>query len=156
MNEEQMNRMMMVAAGILTMMAGLGAISLLVLCAIDYTFATLVASILLGAATVGFGWGTNHYGQKTTGHRLVFTNAAEREVLTTKQRRELRRARGEVVMNRALFEVENERDNITHRALQAANDDNRPPHETRWTVEDDARRKQEEREERERERRELR
>jgi len=133
MNEDALNRYMMVGAMCLAGLAGLGAIALLITTAIEYSFATLVATLLLGAASVGFGWAASTYGAKITGKPLIFTNEAEREVLTAKQRRELRKARGEVVMERALVEVEHERDNITHRALEAANDPDKPPHQTQWT-----------------------
>ena len=38
-------------------------------------------------------------------------------------------------MERALVEVEQERDNIVHRALETANDPDKPPHRTQWTPE---------------------
>jgi len=133
MNEEQMNRLLMIAGATAAVCAGLGTIGLLIVAALDFTWALLFCTVLLGAATVGFGAATSHYGSKVTGHPLIFTNEAEREVLTAKQRRELRRVRGEVVMERALIEVEHERDNITHRQIEAADDPSKPPYETRWT-----------------------
>lgn len=134
MNEEHINKMLMIAGAILATLAGIGAVALLIMWAMDPDEALLFGTVLMAGAAVGFGWATTFFGQKVTGHPLIFTNEAEREVLTQKQRRELRRRRGEVVMERALIEVEQEKDNITHRAIEAANDDNRPPHQTQWTT----------------------
>jgi hypothetical protein len=133
MNEDQMHRLMMVAGMTLTIVAGLSTIGLLIATALQYSFATLFSSVLLAGVTVASGWATSFYGHKVTGHPLVFTNEAEREVLTPKQRRELRRARGEVVFDRAITEVEHERQNIVHRQLEESHDDEKPPYETQWT-----------------------
>jgi len=133
MNEEQINRLMMIAGAFLTIIAAVGTIALLVMCATDFTVPLAIGTPLMAAATVGFGWVTVFFGHKVTGHPLVFTNEAEREVLTNSQRRDLRRKRGEIVMERALIEIENERDNMTHRQLEAANDDTKPPHVTQWS-----------------------
>lgn len=133
MNEDQMHRLMMVAGMTLTIVAGLSTIGLLIATALQYSFATLFSSILLAGVTVASGWATSFYGHKVTGHPLVFTNEAEREVLTPKQRRELRRARGEVVFDRSMTEVEHERQNIVHRQIEASNDPDLPPYETQWT-----------------------
>lgn len=133
MNEDQMNRFLMIAGVCLTIIAGVGTIVLLIMCATDFTVPLAIGTPLMAAAAIGFGWVTVYFGQKVTGHPLVFTNEAEREVLTNSQRRDLRKKRGEIVMERALIEIEHERDNMTHRALEAANDENKPPHETQWT-----------------------
>lgn len=133
MNEEQMNRLMTVIFAILAGLCGLGAAGLLITAAVQFSFAALFSAILLAGGSVASGWATTYYGHKVTGHPLVFTNEAEREVLTTKQRRELRRARGEVVMERAMIEVEHERQNIVHNQIEAAHDPDKPPHETQWT-----------------------
>jgi hypothetical protein len=131
-----MNRVLMIAGVVLTILGGLSTVGLLIACAVDFAFGLLVCTILLGAATVGFGAATSYFGHKVTGHPLVFTNEAEREVLNRKQRTELRKARGEVVMQRAMIEVENERDNIVHRQLEAAGDPEKPPHKTQWSEQD--------------------
>jgi hypothetical protein len=133
MTEDMLNKYMMVGSMCLAGLSGLGTIALLVTTAVEYSFAVLMATVLLGCVTVGFGWAASVYGSKITGTDLVFTNPAEREILTPKQRKELRKARGEVVMERALVEVEHERQNITHRQIEAANDPEKPPHLTQWT-----------------------
>jgi hypothetical protein len=134
MNEDQMHRLLMIAAMVLTILSGLGTVGLLIACALQFSIAMLFSAILLGVATVGFGYATSYYGSRVTGHPKVFTNEAEREVLNRKQRQELRRVRGEVVMQRALDEVAKEHENISFRQLQAANDPDKPPHQTQWSV----------------------
>jgi len=141
MNENLMHRLLMISGVALAIIAGLGTVSLLIVAALDFTWSLLFGSILLGLATVGLGSAASFFGQKVTGHPLVFTNEAEREVLNVKQRRELRRKRGEVVMERALIEVEHERDNIVHRQLESANDPEKPPHKTRWSEQDEQQQK---------------
>ena len=137
MNEDQMHRILMIAAMVLTAISGLSCVGLLIVCAIQFSAAAFWASILLGVATIGFGYATTYFGQKVTaGSSGVFTNEAEREVLSHRQRTDLKRARGEVVMQRALDEIEKERQNIEHRAIEASHDPTRPPHKTRWTSED--------------------
>jgi hypothetical protein len=74
----------------------------------------------------------SYFGERYSGHTKVFANEIEREVLNRKQRRELRNARGELVMQRSLVEIENERDNIVHRQIEASHDPNKPPHKTRF------------------------
>jgi hypothetical protein len=133
MNEDQMHRLLMIAGMCLAVLAGIGTISVLVMCAMNFSLPLMLGSVLLAAATIGFGWSASFYGNKVTGHPLVFTNEAEREVLTPSQRKELRRARGEVVMERAMIEIQHEKDNIVHRQIEAANDPNKPPHITQWT-----------------------
>jgi len=134
MNEELMNKLLMITGMVVTVVTGLATVGLLISCALDFGVGLLFCSILLGFVTVGLGVATAYFGQKLTGKTLVFSNDAEQEVLTARQRRELRRARGEVVLQRALIEVEHERDNIVHRQIEAANDEDKPPHETRWTT----------------------
>lgn len=133
MNEEQMNRLMTIIAVVLAGLCGLGAAGLIVAAAVQFSFAALFGAFMLAGVAITSGWAASYYGHKVTGHPLVFTNEAEREVLNNKQRRELRRARGEVVMERALIEVEHERQNITHRQIEASHDPDKPPHETQWT-----------------------
>jgi len=136
-NEAHVFRAAMLAGIVLAVLAGIGTVSLLVLVALNFTFGLLLATALMALATVGFGGAGVYFAQRTDDQPRVFTNVAEREVLTAKQRKELRAARGAVVMERALIEVEQERDNITHRAIEAANDPSKPPHHTRWTTEDE-------------------
>jgi hypothetical protein len=136
MNEELMNKLLMITGMVVTILTGLATVGLLIACALDFGVGLLFCSILLGFVTVGLGMATAYFGRSLTGKTLVFTNEAEQEVLTARQRRELRRARGEVVMERALIEVQHERDNITHRQLEAADDPEKPPYQTRWTPED--------------------
>jgi hypothetical protein len=133
MSEDLMNKLLMIAGLVLSVIAGIATVSLVIVCALNFTWSLLFCSILLGIATAAFGGVANFYGHKVTGHPLVFTNEAEREVLNTRQRRELRRARGEVVMERAMIEVEHERQNIVHKQLQSANDPDKPPYDTQWS-----------------------
>jgi hypothetical protein len=143
MNEELMHRVMMIAAMTVTICAALGAVTLLVLTATE-GMRLLLPCLFLIAVTAGAGWATTYYGHRTTGVKRVFPNEVEREVLTWRQRRELRGARGGLVMQRALVDIENERDNIIHRQIEAAEDPDKPPHPTVLSphpVEDEIRRR---------------
>jgi hypothetical protein len=66
-------------------------------------------------------------------HNDGISSLAEQQLLTPAQKRELRRARAGVVMEKALIDVEHERQNITHRQIEASKDPNKPPHQTSWT-----------------------
>jgi len=133
MNEELMHRIMMFAGMVLAILAGLGSIVLLAETAMDFSMATLFATVLMAGASIGFGWGAVYFGGRTTGQIKVFSADIEREVLNPKQRRDLKRARGEVVMERALVDIENERQNIVHKQIESSNDPAKPPHVTSFT-----------------------
>lgn len=132
MNEEQMNRLLMIASMTLTVMAGLATVGLLVEAALTFSWATVFVGLLLGACTVAFGWATNYYGQKVTSYPVVH-NADERAVLNAAQRRELKKARGAVVMEKALIDIDHERQNIVHHQMLEAGDPEKPPFKTSWT-----------------------
>jgi len=135
MNEETLYRWLMISAACLAAMCGLGAVSLVVLCATDFSWGVLLCALLLAGGAIGSGYVTVLFSTKTTVPK-VFNNADEREVLTMKQRKELRKARGEVVMEKAMIEVEHERENIIHNLELTASDPDKPPHETRWSLPD--------------------
>lgn len=118
MNEEVMYRILMFSGMALAILAGCGALTLLVLTALEPTGGGVFGTIAMAWATVAFGWSGVHFGQRSSGHQRVFANAAEREVLNVKQRRELRIARGSVVMQKALLDVEEERDKLVTRELE--------------------------------------
>jgi hypothetical protein len=128
-NEDLMHRVMMIAAMTVTVCAAVSAVVLLVL-TVTEGMRLLLPTLLLGGVTVGAGWATTYYGHRTTGVSKVFPSEVEREVLTWRQRRDLRHARGGLVMQRALVDIENERDNILHRQIEAADDPDKPPHRT--------------------------
>jgi len=131
MNEQDMNRLMMLGGAALAIIGALATVTLLVL-SVTHGLWVILPTLLTAVFTVGCGWAASYYGQRFNGHEKVFSNAVEREVLTRKQRRELRNARGGLVMERSLIEIEHERDNIVHRQIEAANDPNKPPHKTRF------------------------
>ncbi len=135
MNEETLYRVMAWAA---VAMAAISAISTVILLILTVTrgFWLLIPTILLFAITVGCCAGTVYFGQRVSGHKKVFSNEIEQEVLSRRQRRELKNKRGGLVMQRALIEIENEQDNIVHRQIESANDPKKPPHQTRFGVED--------------------
>lgn len=135
MNEEQMQRLMMLASLVVTCLSGLAAVALLVMSALQFTWAALTASILLGGVTIGAGWATSYYSARVDPQ--VFNNAAEREVLTFKQRKALRKARGDVVMEKAMIDIQHERANIVHNLELESVDPNRPPHQTQFTPQTD-------------------
>lgn len=132
MNEETLYRWLMISAGVLAVVCGLGSVALLVLCAISWSFGVLLCSLLMAAGAVGAGFITLMFSAKTTVPK-VFNNQDEREVLNLKQRKQLRQARGEVVMEKALIEVEHERQNIVHKQMEESNNPELPPYKTRWT-----------------------
>lgn len=134
MNEEALYRWLMISAAVLAAMCGLGAVALVVLSAIEFSWGVLLCSMLLTGGAIGCGYVTVLFSSKTTVPK-VFNNQDEREVLTLKQRKIIRRARGDVVLEKALIEVEHERQNIVHKQIEAAHDPNRPPHHTRWSDE---------------------
>ena len=131
MDEQMLNRILMVSAAVLAVASALATATLLVLTAVVSMW-LVVPTILLAAFTVGCGMAASYYGQRFTGHEKVFSNPIEQEVLNRRQRRELRSKRGELVMERSLVEIEHERDNIVHRQIEAANDPDKPPHQTRF------------------------
>jgi len=131
MNEEFIYRLMMWASAVLAMIAGLGSVLMLVLI-ITEGLVLLIPTFLLAVVTVAAGAGTVYFGQRTSGHSKIFSNEIEQEVLTRKQRGHLRKARGGLVMQRALVEIENEKDNIIHRQIEASKDPDKPPHQTRF------------------------
>ena len=132
MDEEQMNRLMMICCVIAACCAAGGAIILLVATSMEGLH-LLIPALLLGGSAVGGTYGAAHFGSRVTGKDKVFDSEIEREVLNPKQRRELRRARSEVVMERALIDIENERQNIVHKQIEASNDDTKPPHVTSFS-----------------------
>lgn len=130
-NEQDLTRVLMRAAAILSICAafiGLGSMVSGVVRAYPGAF---FAGIILLALSTGAGWVSLHHLGKRSGASIL-DSQIEREVLTRKQRNELKRARGSVVMQRAMVEIEQERENITHRELEAAEDPNKPPHRTRF------------------------
>ena len=132
MTEEALYRWLMITAAVLAAMCGLGAVALVVLAAIEFSWGVLLCSILLTCGAIGAGYVTVLFSTKTTVPK-VFNNQDEREVLTIKQRKELRKARGEVVMEKAMIEVQHERENIIHNLELTAADPDKPPHPTRWS-----------------------
>lgn len=113
---------------IVTVLAGVSFLICLGYFASNSSVGALIAAgcALLGTAV--FGSATALY---------AHDRSPEEKVLTWRQRRDLARARGSVVMEKALIEVEHERQNIVHREIEAANDPDKPPHQTQWTSEDE-------------------
>lgn len=132
MNAELLNRILALTWMIGAILCGAATIGLVILMAFQPSMILLGVTALMVILTIAFGVAMVGFGNQLEG-RTVFTNAAEREVLSVRQRRELRKARGEVVMERALIDVEHERQNIVHRQIEAANDPDKPPHQTAWT-----------------------
>lgn len=135
MSEEVLYRWLMISAACLAVMCGLGAVGLVILAAVSFSVAVLVCALLMAGGAVAAGYITVAFAEKAETPK-VFNNQDEKEVLTTKQRKELKKARGQVVMERAMIEVEHERQNIVHNLSIEAGDPDKPPHQTRWTPED--------------------
>jgi hypothetical protein len=134
-NERDMYKVMMWAGAVLAILSAATTIVLLAL-AFSEGWSLLIPAILLGLIGVGSGGVAAHFGQRVSGQRKVFSNEIEQEVLNRKQRRDLKVARGDLVMQRALIEIQNEQDNIVHRQIEAANDPAKPPHKTRFGDDD--------------------
>jgi len=133
MDEDLMNKIMMTACMVLAVIGGLGVVVNMIVLANGFSWGALISVPVLGV-TAGAGvYGSIYFGHRTSGFQTVFSNPGEKEVLSWKQRQELRRARGSVVMERALVEVEHERQNITHMQIEASKDPEKPPHETQWS-----------------------
>ena len=135
MNEEALYRWLMISAAVISVLCGLGSVALLVLTAITWSWGVLLCSILMAAGAVGAGYITVMFAAKSTTPK-VFNNQDEKEVLNMKQRKELRKMRGEVVMEKAMIEVEHERQNIVHKQITDSNDPALPPYQTRWSEPD--------------------
>ena len=130
MDEQDMLKALSIGSAVLAALSGVGTMVLLLEAAYNSLW-SLIPALLIGLLTAGFTFGSVQFS-----HRInrgpVFDNEAEREVLNVRQRRELRRARGEVVMEKALIDIEHERENIVHKQIEAANDPAKPPHVTKF------------------------
>lgn len=124
-----MFKTLMVASMSLAIIAGAGTLAFLVVAAVMTSWAYLGFAFLAAVCTIGFGAGAA--GCSNAGKtNKVFSNLAEQEVLTVKQRRDLKKARGSVVMQKAMTDVENERENLAQRQLESRRDGDKPPHDT--------------------------
>lgn len=132
MDEEDLFRWLSISCAVGAALCGLGAVGLLIMCATAFSLGTLIGAVGLVGGTITCAYYTVAFNARTTAPK-VFNNQDEKEVLTPKQRKELKRARGEVVMEKAMIEVEHERANIVHNLSIEASDPDKPPHKTRWT-----------------------
>lgn len=136
MNDRTIYVILMWAAASLAVIAGASAVVVLIL-TITVGLKLLIPTILLVIVSVGCAMGATELADEVGDkEKKILSSDLEREVLTRGQQRELRRKRGEVVMQKALIEVENERDNIVHRQIEASKDPTKPPHQTRFGTED--------------------
>lgn len=133
MEERLLYKIMMFACLVLAGICGIVTVGLLIDAMLAMSGTSLAGAGGMAVGCVGFGWGAVYFNRQERAVGL-YSNHAEREVLTTRQQRELRKARGEVVMEKALIEVEHERQNIVHRQIEESNDPDKPPHETRWST----------------------
>jgi hypothetical protein len=132
MNEQDLTRLLMRAASTLAITAAVLALGFFITAVVRLSPGVFLAGLVLLALSGGAGVVSIHVLGKRAG-RSILDSQIEREVLTSKQRRELRKARAGVVMQRAMVEIDQERENITHRELEAAEDPNKPPHKTRFS-----------------------
>ena len=131
MDEKAVYATLMWASAAMAAVCGVGAVVVLIN-VMYHGLVLLIPAFLLLVSVVGCGWSAAYFGGRVKGHSKVFSNPIEQEVLTWKQRAHLRKQRGGLVMQRALVEIENEKDNIVHRQIEAANDPDKPPHQTRF------------------------
>lgn len=130
-----MQRLLMQAAAAISVLAGLAAVGAVVYSVVSFAWATVLGSFFLVGLSIGAGFAASHFGREVD--PVVFNNAAEREVLNRKQRQSLRKARGDVVMEKAMIEIEHERANVVHNLELDAADPNKPPFQTQFSPETD-------------------
>jgi hypothetical protein len=118
--------------------AGIGAlctVGLIIATALAFTWALLVGSVLMAIITIALACAAvalmDELEKKST--PSVFGTNAEQELLTNKQKKTLKAARGEVLMDLAMLDVEREKENILHRQTMEAGDMAVPPHKTSFT-----------------------
>lgn len=132
MDEKQLHQILAIGAICLAAITGVASVGLLIATVADTFWAIIPAIIaaLFCAASVLL---AVYFGERVKIKSPVFENAAEQEVLNPKQRRDLRKARGEVVMERALIDIDNERQNIVHNQITDGGDPDKPPFETKFS-----------------------
>lgn len=101
--------------------------------AVSFTWPLLVGVLFMAVLTLIFGLASGDAMMKLDKSESVFGNTAEDEILSSKQRKTLRAARAEVLMELAMLDVEKEKENIAHRQLMEAGDMTLPPHKTSFT-----------------------
>lgn len=128
MNREQVLRALLILSIVSTV--AFGALTVLMFLAAGITGSGMVLGTALFTTVVAGGSGIGAWALSQLDSNDGVGSVAEQQLLTSKQQRELRRARGEVVMEKALIEVEHERQNIVHQMTQDANDPSTPPYLT--------------------------
>lgn len=132
MDRNLMYKIMMMAAVAISIGSGLAAVIMIVLAATEHSWADFGSAIVLVVLCVGAGLAADMFGDQVSSEK-VFSNHAEQEVLNVKQRRALRQARGEVLLDKALNDIENERQNLIHKRMLESNDPSKPPHQTNFS-----------------------
>lgn len=133
MNEEQLTRLLILLGVIFGGVFGALTFFLLIAAAAQTNGYILTAAVISGAASVGLGFGSWLLATGGSKDDDGISSPLEKAVLDNRQRRELRKARADIVMQTAMIEVQQEQENIVHRMHQDANDPDKPPHHTAFT-----------------------
>lgn len=121
---------------VLTFLAIIGTVGLLIGCALSFSLPLLLGVVLMATAAVAAGCTASYYMEKPNDSTSAFGSNVEVEILSKKQREQLREARAEIIMEHAMVDIEQERANIEWRKMEDANDMERPPYQTSFTNRD--------------------
>lgn len=135
MNQDQINRLLTQIAMWLGLSLGIITLIAFLVATIKGSADTLGVALLGSVFTGGLGIGAWFLARSNRDDNRGIGSVAEQQLLTPKQKRELRKARGAVIMEKALIDVEHERQNIVHNQIEAANDPDKPPHVTSFSEE---------------------
>lgn len=136
MSREQMMRVLMVLS--VTMTAVFGGLSLLLFLAAALSTDGIVLSAAFLSACAAAGTGVaGYFIAQQREDRSPVGSEIEHALLNHRQKSELRKARAAVVMEKALVDVEHERQNIVHNQIEASKDPTKPPHKTSFTEPED-------------------
>jgi hypothetical protein len=131
-NEQDLNKTLMVSTAVLAGIAGLGAVGVLIYAATAFTVGILIVFVLLSLCTIASAMASSFYGARVSDGRggySLFTKA-EQQLLGWRDRRTLKIKRGELLMRTQLINIQQESENLDHKLMLDASDPNKPPYET--------------------------
>lgn len=131
----QNQRVVMWVAWSLCIACALSAVGLIIGMAISFSWPLLTGVILLAVCAVVAGCTADYYMEEPD-KDSIFGSTAEDEILSKNQKKVLREARAEVLLELAMTDVEQEKANIEHRKMQDSNDMSAPPYDTSFTNRD--------------------
>lgn len=132
MDRQTMYKILMLAAMCLAIISAVGALVMFATSAVQRDSSYIWVGLINVVGAIGFAFAADTCSNQTITKKL-FSNDAEREILSVKQQRRLRSARAEVMMDKAMLDIENERQNIVHKQIEASHDPEKPPHKTQFS-----------------------